>query len=45
MDLKIRADSEYQLKCMLDNYSDKPEVVFRGIVALMTGDVNYLFES
>lgn len=45
MDLKIRADSEYQLKCMMDNYSDRPEVVFRGIVALMTGDVNYLFES
>ena len=45
MDLTVRADSEYQLKCMLENYADKPEVVFRGVVALLTGDVNYLFES
>ena len=45
MDLTVRADSEYQLKRMLNNYSEKPEVVFRGIVALLSGDVNYLFEQ
>ena len=45
LDLTVRADSEYQLKSMLDNYNDKPEVVMRGVIALLTGDVNYLFES
>ena len=45
MDLKIKADSEYQLNSMLKNYDDKPEVVLRGIIALLSGDVNYLFES
>ncbi len=45
MELTVRADSEHQLERMLANYADRPEVVFRGVVALMQGDVNYLFES
>jgi len=45
MDLTVRADSEYQLKRMLNNYAERPEVVFRGVVALLSGDVNYLFED
>ena len=45
MDLTVRADSEYQLNKMLNNYAEKPEVVFRGVVALLSGDVNYLFED
>ncbi len=45
MDLTVRADSEYQLQRMLQNYSDRPEVIFRGVLALLQGDVNYLFES
>ncbi len=45
LDLNVHADSEYQLKRMLDNFSGRPEVVFRGIVALLSGDVNYLFEQ
>lgn len=45
MDLTVRADSEYQLQRMLSNYSERPEVVFRGVVALLSGDVNYLFED
>lgn len=45
MDLTVRADSEHQLNQMLKNYADRPEVVFRGVVALLQGDVNYLFES
>ncbi|MBQ8914541.1 MAG: DUF4364 family protein [Clostridia bacterium] len=45
MDLTVRADSEYQLKRMLNNYSERPEVVFRGVLALLQGDVNYLFED
>ncbi len=45
MDLTVRADSEYQLKRMMNNYAERPEVVFRGVVALLSGDVNYLFED
>ena len=45
MDLTVRADSEYQLRRMLNNYAERPEVVFRGVVALLSGDVNYLFED
>lgn len=45
MELTVRADSEYQMRRMRDNYSERPEVVFRGVVALLLGDVNYLFEQ
>ena len=29
----------------MNNYAERPEVVFRGVVALLSGDVNYLFED
>lgn len=45
MNLTVRADSKYQLDRMLENFDERPEVIFRGIVALMSGDVNYLFEQ
>lgn len=43
--LTVRADSRRQLDNMLQNFDERPEVIFRGIVALMSGDVNYLFEQ
>ena len=43
--LTVRADSRHQLENMLQNFDERPEVIFRGIVALMSGDVNYLFEQ
>jgi len=45
LDLKLRADSKYQLDRMMSNFEERPEVIFRGVVALMSGDVNYLFEQ
>lgn len=45
LDLSVRADSKYQLDRMLKNFDERPEVIFRGVVALMSGDVNYLFEQ
>lgn len=45
MEMTVRADSEYQLRRMLNNYAERPEVIFRGVVALLSGDVNYLFED
>lgn len=43
LDLTVRADNEYQLKQMKTTYATKPEVVFKGIKALLTGEVDYLF--
>lgn len=44
-DLDLRADSYMQVSRMRMNFEDKPDVVYRGIVALVTGNVNYLFEK
>ncbi len=43
--LDLRADSYMQVSRMRMNFEDKPDVVYRGIVALVTGNVNYLFEK
>ncbi|MBE6541814.1 MAG: DUF4364 family protein [Ruminococcaceae bacterium] len=44
-DLDLRADSFMQVSRMRMNFEDKPDVVYRGIVALVTGNVNYLFDK
>ena len=44
LDLKIRADSRYQADRMTSNFEERPEVVFRGIVALLSGDVNFIID-
>lgn len=43
LDISIRADSEYKLRCMQDIFADRPEVVLRGITALLTGDFELAF--
>ena len=43
--LDLRADSYMQVSRMRMNFEDKPDVVYRGIVALVTGNVNYLLEK
>lgn len=43
--LDLRADSYMQVQRMRMNFEDRPDVVYRGIVALVTGNVNYLFEK
>ena len=45
LDLRLRADSRYQLDRMIKNFEERPEVIFRGIVALMNGDVDYLIDQ
>ncbi|MBE6626779.1 MAG: DUF4364 family protein [Ruminococcaceae bacterium] len=44
-ELDLRADSYMQASRMRMNFEDKPDVVYRGIVALVTGNVNYLLEK
>ena len=45
LDLTLRADSEYQRDRMERNFTERPEMIFRGISALLCGDVNYIFEE
>ena len=45
LELALRADSVHQLNRMRLNFDEKPDVIMRGIVALLTGNVNYLFEE
>ncbi len=40
----VTADSTVQLEKMRYNFYDKPETVYRGMLALLSGDVNYLLE-
>ena len=43
--LDLRADSFMQAQRMRMNFEDKPDVVYRGLVAIVTGNVNYLFDK
>lgn len=42
--LKLRVDREEQGERMRDRFREKPEVVFRGVNALLTGNVDFLFD-
>jgi hypothetical protein len=37
-------DNESRAERMRDNFYERPEVVYRGVTALMAGNVNYLFD-
>ncbi len=45
LDLSIRADTAHQLNRMRLNFDERPDVIMRGIIALLTGNVNYLFDE
>ena len=36
-------DTENRASRMRDNFYERPEVIYRGVIALMAGNVNYLF--
>jgi hypothetical protein len=42
--VSVRLDNQRQLDRVLKNFADRPEVIYRGILALLSGDVNYIFE-
>ncbi len=42
--LGVIIDSKYQLDKMMYNFNERPEVVYRGIISLLTGDINYLID-
>jgi len=45
LNLSLRADNYTQLSRMKQNFEERPDVVYRGIIALVTGNVNYLFDT
>lgn len=44
MSASLAVDSENRAERMKDNFRDRPEAVYRGMVALLAGNVNYLFD-
>ncbi len=44
MSVTLAVDSENRAERMKDNFHDRPEAVYRGMVALLAGNVNYLFD-
>ena len=44
LDLGLIIESKYQLDKMVYNFNERPEVVYRGIISLLTGDINYLID-
>lgn len=45
LEVSIRTDNEHQLRQMQSVFADRPEVILRGITALMTGDLDFVFGS
>jgi hypothetical protein len=45
LNLSVRADTFNQLSRMKQNFEERPDVIYRGIIALVTGNVNYLFDT
>ena len=44
LSLSMRLDDRRTLEKIMRNYADRPEIIYRGILALLSGDVNYIFE-
>lgn len=42
---KISVDSEHRARQMRETFRDRPEVVYRGLIALLTGNVDFLFDK
>lgn len=43
MNTKVNVDSEYRAQQMRENFRSRPEVIFRGTIALLSGKMDYLF--
>ncbi len=43
LEVSVRTDNEHQLKQMQSVFADRPEIVLRGITALLTGDLDLVF--
>ncbi len=44
MDVKLGVDSKQLLDVMMYNFDNKPEILYKGIIAILTGEVDYLLD-
>ena len=44
MHIELIADNRIELEKMKYNFQDNPEICYKGILALMSGEVNYLLQ-
>lgn len=44
LDINIEVDSKLEADTMLANFRKKPEIVYRGTLAIVSGEQNYIFE-
>ena len=44
MHIELIADNRIELEKMKYNFRDNPEICYKGILALMSGEVNYLLQ-
>jgi hypothetical protein len=44
MKLELVVDSRQQMERLAYNFNERPEVIYRGIISLLTGDINYLID-
>ncbi len=42
LEINITVENENQLNLMRYNFNDRPEVVYRGVLALLTGEIDFL---
>ena len=45
LEIKLVADNVNQLELMRHTFDDRPEVVYRGVLALLTGEIDYLLDD
>ena len=45
IETSVRVDNIRQLRRIRRNFESRPEVIYRGVIALLSGDVNYIFEG
>ena len=44
MDVKLGVDSKQLLDVMMYNFDNKPEILYKGIIAILTGEIDYLLD-
>ena len=45
MQTTVNVDTEYRSRQMREAFRDHPDVIYRGMIALLTGQVDYLFDK
>ncbi len=44
LEINLVVETKQQLDAMMYNFNERPEIIYRGVVSLLTGDINYLID-